>query len=146
MNKAHLTAIARKTASAPMKWLHEHGKLLGKKLDYGCGRGLDADIFGCEKYDPHYFKCDDFTPGEFQTITCNFVLNVIPDEQERQAVLERIEHWLAPGGVAYITIRSDVKKLGGYTRRGTWQGYVPPKLPLLHRGHGFETYIMTKGA
>lgn len=144
MNKAHLTAISRKKPSAPMQWLHERGKLLGKKLDYGCGRGYDADFYGCEKYDPHYFRCDDFCAGEFQTITCNFVLNVIPDEKDREAVLENIKHWLADGGTAYITIRSDVKKLAGYTKRGTWQGYVPPKLPLLHRGHGFEIYILEK--
>ena len=141
-NLAYKTAISRKAPSAPMKWLDANGKLLGKKLDYGCGKGYDAETFGMEKYDPHFFKCDDFCAGEFDTITSNFVLNVIADEKERQFVLDSIIHWLKPDGHAYVTIRADKDKLKGYTSKGTFQTYVtmPSDWKLLHKGSGYETY------
>jgi len=148
MTKAHLTAIPRKTLSAPMRWLKENGYLWGvmphKCLDYGCGRGFDADYLGFEKYDPYYFRCDDFCADEFEIITCNFVLNVIESENERLRVLEQIDHWLVSGGKGFISVRSDKKELKGYTKRGTYQGYHPPKLPLLHKGSGYEIYTLTK--
>lgn len=93
-NKAHLTAISRKSPSAPMMYLAKMGLLKGKMLDYGCGRGYDADAFGMAKYDPFWFKCDDFCAGEFDTITCNYVLNVIEDFKERKALVENALHWL----------------------------------------------------
>jgi len=144
MNKAHLTALPRKKLSAPMKWMDAEGFFDGVPrhdcLDYGCGKGFDADALGFQKYDPFYFKCDDFSVGEFDIITCNFVLNVIPDASERQYVLDTIARWLAPCGNAFISIRSDKKDLKGITKRGTYQGYHPPMLPLLHKGSGFEIY------
>lgn len=144
MNKSHLTAMSRKSVSAPMRYLANNKLIKGKSLDFGCGRGLDADTFGMAKYDPYYFKCDDFAPSEFDTITCNFVLNTIPDASERQKVLDTIEHWLAPCGNAFISIRSDKKDLKGITKRGTYQGYHPPALPLLHKGSGYEIYHLKK--
>lgn len=148
MNKSHLTAISRKALSAPMKWMENEGFFDGvprhKCLDYGCGRGFDADALGFQKYDPFWFKCDDFSEGEFDVITCNFVLNVINDEKERQFVLDNIRHWLALSMSAFISIRSDKDALKGYTKRGTYQGYHPPMLPLLHKGSGYELYQLTK--
>ena len=133
MNKAHLTAISRNKLSAPMKWLEEEGIFDGiprqARLDYGCGKGYDADVLEMQKYDPFYFRCDDFSPDEFDIITCNFVLNVIESADERQRVLDTILRWLAPGMTAFITIRSDKAKLKGYTKKGTYQGYHPPTRP-----------------
>ena len=141
-NLAYKTAISRKSPSAPMKWLDANGKLFGWKLDYGCGKGYDADTFGMEKYDPHFFKCDDFSECEFDTITCNFVLNVIPDAKERQFVLDSIIRLLRAGGHAYVTIRADKSKLAGYTKSGTYQTYVtmPSDWTLIHKGSGYEMY------
>lgn len=144
MNNAYKTAISRNKPSAPMAWLQWAGLLKGKKLDYGCGRGFDADFFFMEKYDPHFFRCDDFCENEFDTITCNFVLNVIEHPGDRAYVINRILRWLKPDGRAYITIRSDINNLKGYTKIGTWQGYVPPNEPLFHRGRGYEMYLMKK--
>lgn len=148
MNKAHLTALPRKKLSAPMKWMDAEGFFDGvprhKCLDYGCGKGFDADALGFQKYDPFFFRCDDFYEGEFDVITCNFVLNVIPDEDERRVVLENILNWLAPSMSAFISIRSDKKDLKGITKRGTYQGYHPPALPMIHKGSGFEIYQLKK--
>jgi len=60
MNKSYLTAIKRKKLSAPMAWLKQKGLLKKGFLDYGCGRGSDADLIAdpscmVSKYDPHYF-------------------------------------------------------------------------------------------
>lgn len=140
MNKSHLTAISRKAPSAPMKWLDANGLLKGKKLDYGCGRGYDADTFGMEKYDPFWFKCDDFCAGEFDTITCMYVLNVIEDSRERAYAIEKMQRWLKPDGKLFIAVRADKKNLNGYTKRGTWQGYIVLGNKLLHSCAAFDLY------
>jgi ubiquinone/menaquinone biosynthesis C-methylase UbiE len=107
-------------------------------LDYGCGKGKDADLLEFVKYDPFYFP--HFPTEKFELITCNYVLNTLPDEAERQSVLDKIMELLLPQGEAYISVRADRKNLNGYTRKGTYQGYHPPMLPLLHKGSGFEIY------
>ncbi len=143
-NKAHLTAITRKAPSVPMKYLDSMGLLKGKMLDYGCGKGYDADTFGMAKYDPFWFKCDDFCASEFDTITCNYVLNVIEDFKERQALVEKALHWLKEDGNFYIAVRADKENLKGYTKRGTWQGYIVLGHPLIHSTSAFDLYRLTK--
>jgi 2-polyprenyl-3-methyl-5-hydroxy-6-metoxy-1,4-benzoquinol methylase len=145
MNKSHLTAISRKWPSAPIRWLSQQGLLKGKKLDFGCGKGLDADMYGMEKYDPFWFKCDDFAPSEFDTITCIYVLNVIEDFKERQAAVELMQHWLKPDGNLYIAVRADINRLKGYTKRGTWQGYIVLGNKKLCSTPNFDMYHLTKG-
>jgi SAM-dependent methyltransferase len=153
MNKAHLTAIARTKPSAPAQWLHENGKLLGNVLDYGCGRGKDADTYGCDKYDPHYFPelmvlGEEILYDSYQTVMCNFVLNVIEDEIMRWHTLNSIRNLLKPGGHAYVSIRADKAKLKGRTSKGTWQGYIqmPEPWTLIHKGSGYELYELVKDA
>ncbi len=75
MSNAYRTAIKRTRPSAPMAKLAEKDLLQGRALDYGCGRGFDAEHFGMEKYDPHF--APERPTGRFDVITCNFVLNVI---------------------------------------------------------------------
>jgi hypothetical protein len=58
-----------------MRFLNSLGLLRGKMLDYGCGRGFDAEYYGMDKYDPHY--APEFPKIKFDTITCNYVLNVV---------------------------------------------------------------------
>jgi SAM-dependent methyltransferase len=144
MNKAHLTAMSRKSLSAPMKYLHKMGLLKGKMLDYGCGRGFDADFFGMEKYDPYYFKCDDFSPSEFDTITSNYCLNVIEDFKEREYAVNQMLHWLKPDGNLYIAVRADKHNLKGHTSRGTWQGYIVLANKLIKSTSAFDLYHLTK--
>lgn len=142
MSKAHLTAIARKTVSAPMRRLSDAGLLSGRMLDYGCGKGYDASEFGMESYDPHYQPI--MPDGQFETVTCNFVLNVIASAGERDRVLRDIHARLAPGGTAYITVRNDRKSLCGTTSKGTWQGLITLSLPVVARTAGFVTYRLNQ--
>ena len=134
----HKTAITRKRPSAPMLRLALQGKIVGRALDYGCGKGMDAREFETESYDPHFQPV--MPDGEFDTITCNYVLNVIESETEREEVLQDIRNRLAPGGIAYVTVRTDKAQLTGRTSIGTWQGLVELDLPIVNRGSGYKTY------
>ncbi len=137
-NKAHLTAITRKTLSLPTAWLLEQGRITGEALDYGCGRGYDADFLGMDKYDPHY--APEMPTAQYDTVICNYVLNVIPEELDRIDVVNRIRHYLKPGGVAYISVRND-SFTEGYTSKGTWQGKVSvPWGTLIRKCAGYRMY------
>jgi hypothetical protein len=137
-NKSHLTAISRKASSIPMRGLYDKGLLTGRALDYGCGKGYDAIHFGLDSYDPHYQPV--MPDGRFDTITCNYVLNVIESESERLSVLQDIQARLVNTGMAYITVRADKDKLNGTTSIGTWQGLIMLDLPIVQRGSGYITY------
>jgi SAM-dependent methyltransferase len=142
-NKSYLTAITRKKLSASMKWLYTHA-LLQPGLDYGCGKGSDADIMGLVKYDPYYFprRWQSILNERFNLITCIYVLNVLfPAEQVK--VVKEVEDLLAPGGVAYFAVRRDVSPQG-WTKRGTWQCEVLMDLPKLVENKSFCIYKMVK--
>lgn len=114
INHSHLTAKERYRLSFPSKWLFERGLLKGKVLDFGCGFGSDVELLKAKNtdiigYDKHYFPS--FPDGDFDTIICNYVLNVLlPDDQPE--VLMNISELLKPGGKAYFTVRRDLKTEG----------------------------------
>jgi len=139
VSHTHRTAIRRSKVSAPTKWLKNKELIIGRWLDYGCGYGYDADhLEGC-KYDPHYFPT--LPIGKFDTIICNYVLNVIPEEG-RQEVVEHIYNLLKKGGKAYISVRRDIDK-PTTTMKNTFQDRVVLNLPsLFHKKRGFEIYML----
>ena len=143
MNCSHLTALTRKQMSAPSKHLVNSGLLQGSIIDYGSGKGFDAELIGATPYDPHFSPELD-TALKVDTIYCNFVLNVIEDPDERAFVLLRIQHFLRDNGIAYITVRADKKKLNGATKRGTWQGLIELNLPVQKRTANWVMYRLTK--
>jgi ATP adenylyltransferase len=111
---SYKTAITRNKPSKPMKYLDENGFLNNpfcvfdiNQLDFGCGKGFDADHFKMDKYDPHFNP--EFPTKLYDVITCNYVLNVIPDQFTRDQVLRDIQSLLKPDGRAFITVRRDVK-------------------------------------
>jgi len=138
----HLTAITRKKPSAPMQMLAGSYQLSGRILDYGCGKGFDADHFGIERFDPHFFPV--MPEGLFDTIVCNYVLNVIESPETRAVVLRDIVSKLTDNGMAYITVRNDVKDLNGRTKRGTWQGLIKLTLPVMRTCADYVTYFLTR--
>lgn len=139
-NGSHLTAISRRTLSKPTQYLVRHGLLQGRLLDYGCGRGFDCDYLQCEGYDPHYRPQS--PTGAYDTIFCNYVLNVLPTVEERQSVIDGIQTLLSKVGRAYIAVRADRKALNGWTSKGTYQTWVDLKLPILVDSANFRTYIL----
>lgn len=91
-----------------------------------------------DSYDPHYQPV--MPDGRFDTVTCNFVLNVIASAGERDRVLRDIHKRLAPGGTTYITVRNDKKALCGTTSKGTWQGLITLSLLVVAKTAGFVIY------
>ena len=130
----HKTAITRRKPSAPMQYLLTTNRLCGRMLDWGCGKGFDAQYFGMTGYDPYY--CSTLPSGQFDTITSNYVLNVIKSPKVRQSVMRAILSYLKPDGMAYISVRNDLTNLNGYTKIGTWQGKVELDLPIVFKKSG----------
>lgn len=146
MNVSAATAIARKTPSLPTTWLSKKGMLLGRMLDFGCGKGKDARFYNMEKYDLNYHP--HMPEGVFDTITCNYVLNVIPCPDERQAVVDTILSKLDECGTAFIAVRNDLDtdEFGFTTSKGTWQGNVevPSPFGLIRKVAGYRLYSYSK--
>jgi hypothetical protein len=139
---SYRTAIKRTKLSIPTKFLIDSSRINGRVLDYGCGRGFDADYFGWDKYDPYYNPVSIF--GPYDTIVCNYVLNVIPNESDRTATLTTIKNLLCDGGAAYITVRREKNKLNGWTKNGTYQTRVELDLPIVKQTNDYCIYEMKK--
>jgi len=131
------TAIQRTRAPEPLRWLNNHNLIKGRALDYGSGRQCWYDMV-C--YDPYWRPVK--LSGLFDTITCNYVLNVVPQATQR-SVLNKIHRLLRPGGTAYITVRRDIPR-AGKQGRGTFQRYIKLGLPSIRRTSGYEIYKMEK--
>ena len=132
-DKAHLTAITRRVPSMPCFELKMHDKLIGRVLDYGCGRGIDHKYYGLNaKYDPFWAPAK--PKGKFDTILCTYVANVVLPEDEFK-LLNDIRSYLTDDGIAYISVRRDIKK-EGYTKKGTYQRNVTLDLPVFKERKG----------
>ena len=119
-----------------MVQLHRRGLLKGRVLDYGCGRGHDAQHFDIFGYDPHWQPI--MPAGCFDTITCIYVLNVVTEEVQAE-ILEKIPSHLVPGGHAYLAVRRDLPK-EGKQGRGVFQRFVVLDLPVLAQNSGYAIY------
>lgn len=133
------TARARSTPSRPALALVGAGLPRGRVLDYGSGRGLDAEWYGWEAFDPHHGP--ELPRGKFDTVVCTYVLNVLPPGQ-RAGVIRSARRLLRRGGRAYFSVRRD---LGGEDLppfRGMRQYHVELDLPVaLERAGAFCTYV-----
>lgn len=142
IDKSHLTAMRRNKLSAPVSYLLQNNLIKGLHLDYGCGRGWDADKLHAVKYDPFYFNHDYIFKGKYDTITCVFVLNAVVQEVG-QEILNKIKSILTPEGRAYIVVRRDVEK-DGLTKKGTYQRNVILDLPKVYElNKRFCIYLLT---
>lgn len=151
---SHRTAIARKKLPNPVLYLSKMGQIVGRVLDYGCGKcaALNTLDIATEKevkfvlsYDPHYSP-HTFEVGEkYDTILCTYVLCTLPKNQEKK-ILRHIQSLLAFNGVAYITVRKDRPKNGyGVSSRGTYQRKV--EIPYLEEYGGtsqYQIYVLTQ--
>jgi 2-polyprenyl-3-methyl-5-hydroxy-6-metoxy-1,4-benzoquinol methylase len=142
--KSASTAISRKDWSLPAKWLNENYlitlRLDGDVLDYGCGRGIDADALHADKYDPYWFP--NKPSKKYDVVYSIYVLNVLKPEHVQQ-VIEDIKSYLKPGGKAYLAVRRDIKK-EGITSKGTQQWNVVLDLPVVvEKKNKFCIYKLT---
>lgn len=122
-DKSYKTAIARNCPSRPITWVQSQYQVKREDfswsfkkasqeaelriLDYGCGRGYDADYMSADKYDPHWFPKR--PRGKYDIIFCTYVLNVVPEDQQHD-ILDRIDEFSNKGTQRYVTVRRDLKK------------------------------------
>ncbi len=133
MIRYRLTAIARRRPSLPLRMVL--GKLYGKILDYGCGRGFDVnylrslgyDAYGYDPYWEQWNNPEILTPNTYDNVLCFYVLNVVLPK-ERHYILEEIKKVMKDDGHAYIAVRDTSEIVVGrpyydgvLTIRGTFQ-------------------------
>ncbi len=111
---SYLTVKDRKWPSFPLKNLLSQNAIRGRVLDFGCGLGEDVRFLQSKDYDvvgfnPYY--APDYPTGRFDTILCNYVLNVLLPE-EQVAVLMAVAELLYPQGRAFYAVRRDIKRSG----------------------------------
>lgn len=114
INHPYLTAIKRTDISVPTRYLLKNGLLKGRILDFGCGFGFDTDELknqghNITGYD--YYYRPDFPEGKFDTIVCNYVLNVLEPYAQAE-VLMNVTNLLHPKGTAYFAVRRDLEEEG----------------------------------
>jgi hypothetical protein len=150
MNRAaknsYKTAIYRYfDFTAPTKFLLKNKYIKrnydGCLLDFGCGKSFDADLLDGFKYDPYYepSSCIRMT---YDYILCSYVLNVLLKKDESK-ILKQIKLLLNKNGIAYITVRRNIKK-EGYTSKGTYQRNVILNLPIIKENRDYCIYKLSK--
>lgn len=146
-NYSFNTAIKRTKPSLPLRFLIDNKLLIGNILDYGCGRGFDYSFlsnlgYSVDSYDP-YWKPDGIGKVEYNTVFCNYVLNVIKTDDEIASVIKNVQNLLTKDGLAYFSVRRDIKK-DGFTTRG-YQRMVELNAPVAFSKSGaFCTYVIGK--
>lgn len=100
--------------SMPSRLLLERNLLCGRILDFGCGWGKDAEELASKGLDvtayDNYYRLE-YPQGRFDTIICNYVLNVL-EPYEQAEVLMQVSELLEPTGRAYFAVRRDLKSEG----------------------------------
>jgi len=153
---SYRTAITRRGLSAPMKILKSRGLIRGDVLDYGSGKGQDADLLGIDKYDPYAklirnpntgkfdFTHDRWPDRHYDVITCIYVLNVISDEKEIADTIDKIQSLLKDDGVTYISVRRDIKQEGYNSRTFQSTVYIQGDVEEIYEKSSFIIYKMNK--
>jgi hypothetical protein len=134
-------AIDRKTISATAQFLFKNNLLKGNILDYGCGFGFDANHFGWDKYDPHYFQLT--IAKKYDTIVCNHVANILT-RKSRLALYKTIQDALTESGTAYTSVTRKIPEIGKMGLRKRIQSYVVLNLPSVYKDLELEIYSLRK--
>lgn len=135
INHPYLTAIKRTSLSVPTRYLLQHHLLKGRILDFGCGYGFDTDELKRQGYDIvgyDYYYRPEYPEGKFDTILCNYVLNVLEPYAQAE-VMMNVTNLLSPTGTAFFAVRRDLTEEGfrlhAIYRQYTYQCNV--RLPFL---------------
>lgn len=135
------SAPSRKKPSSVMKFLSSKGLLVGEMLDFGCGRGFDAEYYGMDKYDPNWGFAS-LPEKKYDTITCNWVLNLV-EPAEQEMIIQQIKSLLKPTGIAYITVLRGFKEnYNCYITRGYMQRMIYLDLESLKKASRYQTYVL----
>lgn len=146
INHPYLTAIKRNNLSVPTRFLKDNNLLKGRILDFGCGYGFDTDELHRQGYDIigyDYYYRPDFPEGKFNTIICNYVLNVLEPYAQAE-VMMNVTNLLQPDGTAYFAVRRDLKEEGfrlhAIHRQYTYQCNVKLPFKSLECNSSYELY------
>jgi len=146
INHPYLTAIKRTDISVPTRYLLQHDLLKGRILDFGCGFGFDTDELGRKGYDItgyDYYYRPDYPDGKFDTIICNYVLNVLEPYAQAE-VMMNVTNLLKPQGTAFFAVRRDLKEEGfrlhAIHKQYTYQCNVRLPFQSLTRNSSYELY------
>lgn len=146
INHPYLTAIKRTALSAPTTFLNRKKLLKGRILDFGCGYGFDTDDLKRQGHDIvgyDYYYRPDYPEGIFDTIICNYVLNVLEPYAQAE-VLMNVTNLLSPQGTAYITVRRDLKvegfRIHAIYKEYTYQCDVNLPFASIHKTNTYEIY------
>ena len=146
INHPYLTALKRTELSVPVRHLLKNKLLKGRILDFGCGYGFDTDElkrqgFDIEGYD-YYFR-PDFPNGQFDTIFCVYVLNVLEPYAQAE-VMMNVSNLLKPHGTAYYAVRRDLKEEGfrihAIYKEYTYQCLVNLPFESIEKNNSYELY------
>jgi 2-polyprenyl-3-methyl-5-hydroxy-6-metoxy-1,4-benzoquinol methylase len=144
------TAINRRAESLPLRTIlrREYGGVKGltglSVLDYGCGKGGDAEylvdnLIDADSYDPHW-KPDGIGKDKYDVVFSTYVLNVL-SEENGLGVLKKIRGLLSEGGVAYISVRRDIA-VDGATTRGFQRNVELDLNVIFEYSNKFCTYVL----
>jgi hypothetical protein len=109
-----------------MRWLDKHGVMLKGQLDWGSGRGFDANHYGMDQYDPHWHPKRPRKGKTYLNITCIYVFNVIPREDTIPMLLDMAQY-LEEDGCIYAATRKDLK-----SEKRTGRGCIQKRNTLEH--------------
>jgi hypothetical protein len=110
-------------------------------MDFGCGKGFDADFLGVDGWDP-YYRRGPIHHNYYKIVTCHYVLNVLPLVHEA-SIIDAIEGLLTDDGEAYISVRRDIER-EGETKINTFQRLVYLPFERLHEDSKMCIYRMKK--
>lgn len=146
INHPYLTAIKRTDLSVPTRYLLNKGLLKGRILDFGCGFGFDTDELhrqGLDIVGYDYYYRPDYPSGQFDTIICNYVLNVLEPYAQAE-VMMNVSNLLKPTGTAYYAVRRDIEEEGfrlhAIHKQYTYQCKVKLPYQSLVNNSSYELY------
>ncbi len=146
INHPYLTAIKRSDLSLPTRYLLQHQLLKDRILDFGCGFGFDTDELRRQGYDIigyDYYYRPEYPEGKFDTIICNYVLNVLEPYAQAE-VMMNVSNLLSPKGTAYFAVRRDLTEEGfrlhAVYKKYTYQCNVQLPFKSLICNSGYELY------
>ena len=136
------TAPPRTSPSLPMRYLYRKGLLYGDMLDYGSGLGFDANYYRMDSFDIEWHPDYSIFNKKYDVITCNFVLNVVPEETQNE-IISQIYKLLKNTGTSYFSVSRYLKN--NTITKWTEQRLVYLPFESIHTKKGvYELYKMRR--